>query len=290
MDITEGVPGLPLRLRIQVLGVDNCEPVPNAVVNLWHCDVRGGYSEFGMVAGNPVNAANESWLRGYQMTDAQGKCEFDTIFPGWYPGRATHIHFDAHIGFEPGGPINQSPNPSSTFMSQMYIPNALKTLVYTTVSAYLAKGDNPTGTHNDGIFQSSGSDDLMLMFDDSDFPDSLTADFTIGLDMAGTPVGLEDIRGRSYFQLDQNHPNPFADETTIPFTMKSAGMVTLSVFNAAGELVSQLAHRRLVEGEYSVTFNRHQAGDALPSGTYLFDMKVHHREGRFRQSLKMILA
>lgn len=288
-DITEGLPGLPLKLRIQVLGVDNCEPIPNAVVNIWHCDFRGGYSEFGMVAGNPVNAADETWLRGYQATDAEGKCEFDTIFPGWYPGRATHIHFDAHIGFVPGGPVNQSPDPSSTFMSQMYVPNALKTMVYTNIPAYQVKGDNPTGTHNDGIFQNSGSDDLMLMFDETDFPNSLTADFTIGLDMAGTPVGIEELKGHAYFRLHQNHPNPFSMETNIPFTMKSEGMVTLSVFNTAGELVSQLAHRRLVEGAYSVAFNRHQAGDHLPPGTYLFEMMVQHRNGRFRQNVKMII-
>lgn len=243
-----------------------------------------------MVAGNPVNAADETWLRGYQSTDAHGRCEFDTIFPGWYPGRATHIHFDAHIGFVPGGPINQTPNASSTSMSQMYFPNNIKSQVYNTIEVYQDKGDNPTGTHNDGIFLSSGSsNDLMLVFDDSDFPNSITADFTIGLDMAGTPVGVKDIKGSSYFQLHPNYPNPFSDTTTIPFTMMTTGMVTLSVFNGTGELVSQLAHRRLTEGDYSVTFDRQQAGDAFPAGTYILEMMVQHPDGRFRQSRKMLI-
>ena len=290
-DITEGEPGLPFRLRIQVLGVDNCEPVPNAVVNLWHCDIRGGYSQFGMISGNPVDAANETWMRGYQMTNAEGKCEFDTIFPGWYPGRATHIHFDVHTGFTPITPINQQVNPSSTFISQMFVPNAVKTLVYTNVEAYAEKGDNPTGTHNDGIAQNSGAvEDLTIAFDDSDFPDMLTGDFVIGLDMAGTPVGIEELKGIKYFELYQNTPNPFSAETEIPFVMKSAGMVTLSVFSLAGELIAQLAHRRLTEGEYSVSFNRDHVGQQLSPGTYLFEMMVLHRDGRFRQSRKMIIS
>jgi len=289
-DITEGEPGLAFKLRILVLGVDNCEPVPNAVVSLWHCDIRGAYSEFGMVGNNPIDASNETWLRGYQMTDAQGRCEFDTIFPGWYAGRATHLHFDVHLGFVPTLPINQQPNPSSTFISQMFVPNSVKTLVYTTIPEYLPKGDNPKGTDNDAIAQNSGAvEDLTIVFDETDLPQSLTGDFTIGLDMEGTPVGIENLRGVQYFELHPNTPNPFSDTTTIPFTMKSTGMVTLSVFKTTGELISQLVQRRLSQGDYSVTFDRHHTGEQLVAGTYMFEMMVHHRDGRFRQSQLMII-
>ncbi len=289
-DITEGEPGLPFRLRVQVLGVDNCQPVPDAVVNLWHCDIRGAYSEFGLIANNPVNAADETWMRGYQMTNAEGKCEFDTIFPGWYPGRATHIHFDVHIGFSPISPINQQPNPSSTFISQMFVPNSVKTLVYTSIPEYFDKGDNPTGTHNDFVAQNSEAvEDLTISFDETDFPNSITGDFIIGLDMAGTPVGTEDLKGLKYFELHQNNPNPFAHETAIPFTMKTTGMVTLSVFKPSGELISQLVQRHLLAGDYSVSFDRHLTGESLPAGPYLFEMMVHHKDGRFRQSQKMVI-
>lgn len=290
-NITEDQPGLPLKLKIKVLGVDNCEPVPNALVNIWHCDARGVYSEFGQVAGNPADASDSSWLRGYQVTDANGICEFETIFPGWYPGRATHIHFDVHLGFEPGGEVDSRHDPTSTFYSQMYLPNAIKTKVYSDHEAYAAKGDNPTGTNNDSLFKNAGSPEaLMLIFDESEYPESLSAEFTIGLDMAGTPTKTQNIEGRNHFRLKQNSPNPFSDNTVIDFEMLTAGTVTLSVFNTAGELAAQLMRRHLPTGDYTVEFNRNSPDYYLASGAYLFDMIVDNTEGRFRQSRKLIIV
>lgn len=290
-NITEDQPGLPLKLKIKVVGVSNCEPVPNALVNIWHCDARGVYSEFGQVAGNPADASDSSWLRGYQITDVNGICEFETIFPGWYPGRATHIHFDVHLGFEPGGQVDNRHDPTSTFYSQMYLPNTIKTKVYSDHDAYAAKGDNPTGTNNDTLFKNAGAPEaLMLIFDESEYPESLSAEFTIGLDMAGTPTKTHNLEGRSHFRLKQNSPNPFSDNTVINFEMLSAGMVTLSVFNAAGELAAQLMRRHLPTGEYTVEFNRNSPDYYLTSGAYLFDMIVDNAAGRFRQSRKLIIV
>lgn len=290
-NIVEDRPGMPLKLKIKVLGVVNCEPVPNAVVNIWHCDARGVYSEFGMVSGNPADASGAGWLRGYQVTDENGECEIETIFPGWYPGRATHIHFDVHLGFEPGGTVDRVPDASSTFFSQMYLPNSIKSKVYSDHEAYLEKGDNPTGTNNDTLFQNAGAPEaLMLAFDESDYPNSLTAEFCIGLDLAGTaPTRTVNLEGREYFRLKPNFPNPFSSSTEIGFTMISAGTVMLSVFNANGELAAQLMNRRLPGGEYSVEFNRATTDYYLPAGTYLFDMMVHNDQGRFRQSRRLVI-
>lgn len=290
-NITEGLPGFPLNLKIKVLGVNNCEPVPNAIVNIWHCNARGVYSEFGRVAGNPDDASESSWLRGYQKTDADGFCEFKTIFPGWYPGRATHIHFDVHLGFEPGGKIDSSHDETSTFYSQMYFPNSIKTKVYADHDAYAEKGDNPTGTNNDVLFQNAGAPEaLMLHFDESDYPNSLSAEFCIGLDMAGFPTKAQNLEGRNYFRLHQNTPNPFSETTRISFDMLTAGTVTLSVFNTAGTLAAQLMRRQLTTGDYTVDFNRKTADYFLASGTYFFDMMVDNPMGRFRQSQKLIVA
>lgn len=290
-DITEDRPGLPLKLKIKVLGVSNCEPVPNAVVNIWHCDARGVYSEFGMVAGNPDDASESTWLRGYQTTDVNGECEFETVFPGWYPGRATHIHFDVHLGFDPEEEVDRNHNESSTFYSQMYLPNNIKTKVYADHQAYTDKGDNPTGTDNDNLFRTAGAPEaLMLIFDETDYPDSLTAAFTIGLEMAGTPTKTQNLEGKNHFRLHPNSPNPFSEKTTISFHMLTAGTVTLSVFNTAGELAAQLMRRHLSTGDYTVEFNRTKADYFLPPGTYLFDMIVDNREGKFRQSRKLIIV
>src|SRR5918998_5648209 len=74
-DIREDREGAELRLGIRVRS-EACEPVPDAVVDLWHCDAEGSYS-----------TEPDTWLRGAQVTDSDGVAEFTTIYPGWYPGR-----------------------------------------------------------------------------------------------------------------------------------------------------------------------------------------------------------
>jgi protocatechuate 3,4-dioxygenase beta subunit len=86
-DIREGRPGAELRLGVRVRDVSaGCKPIRNAVVDVWHCDATGSYSEPG-----------ETFLRGLQVTDNEGTVEFTTLYPGWYPGRTVHIHAKVHI-------------------------------------------------------------------------------------------------------------------------------------------------------------------------------------------------
>jgi protocatechuate 3,4-dioxygenase beta subunit len=91
-DITEGKPGLPLVLHLSVLNASTCKPIPNAAVDIWHCDAVGVYS--GAIARNP----GTNFLRGIQRTDAGGVATFETVYPGWYQGRAVHNHVKVHIG------------------------------------------------------------------------------------------------------------------------------------------------------------------------------------------------
>ena len=86
-DIREGRDGAPLRLGVRVRDLGNgCKPISNAVVDVWHCDGTGSYSEPG-----------ETYLRGLQVTNRDGIVEFTTIYPGWYPGRTVHIHAKVHL-------------------------------------------------------------------------------------------------------------------------------------------------------------------------------------------------
>ena len=87
-DIREDREGVRLRQRVRIVGADNCEPMANVRVNIWHCDRDGDYSGYAAMGSEGL-----TYCRGYQMTDANGECEFVTIFPGWYPGRVTHVHF-----------------------------------------------------------------------------------------------------------------------------------------------------------------------------------------------------
>jgi protocatechuate 3,4-dioxygenase beta subunit len=103
-DITEGKAGVPLDLQITVVDASSCTPIENAAVDIWHCDANGFYSGFtnnspGGTAGYVDDGSNpDTFLRGVMLTDTNGLAEFATIYPGWYAGRAIHIHMKVHVG------------------------------------------------------------------------------------------------------------------------------------------------------------------------------------------------
>ncbi len=97
-DITEGKTGIPLSLTLTMVNSNNCSPIENARVDIWHCDKDGYYSEFnepGFLG--TQNHVGETFLRGIQLTDSNGQVTFKTIYPGWYYGRITHIHAEVFI-------------------------------------------------------------------------------------------------------------------------------------------------------------------------------------------------
>ncbi len=90
-DITEGMPGHPLRVGIQLVD-EACSPIPGALVEIWHCDVDGDYSAYTDGATDDDAGEGTTFYRGYQTSNADGIVEFLTSYPGWYRGRAVHIH------------------------------------------------------------------------------------------------------------------------------------------------------------------------------------------------------
>lgn len=141
-DITEGRRGAPLGLALQVVNAASCAPLAGVVVDVWHCDAAGVYSGYtGQLGG--VDTRGQTFLRGSQVTDAEGRVRFDTIYPGWYPGRTTHVHFKVHV--------------SSTreATSQIYFPEGVTAAVYAT-SEYAAHGQKDTSNANDGVARSGG--------------------------------------------------------------------------------------------------------------------------------------
>jgi protocatechuate 3,4-dioxygenase beta subunit len=88
-DLTEGRTGVPMALRIRVVDAAGGDPIPGAVLEVWHCDALGLYS-------------GDDTVRGVRTTDDRGYAEFSTIFPGWYAGRAVHVHAEVRVaGREP---------------------------------------------------------------------------------------------------------------------------------------------------------------------------------------------
>jgi protocatechuate 3,4-dioxygenase beta subunit len=137
IDITEKRPGLPVEYVFRVED-KNCKPIKHAKVDIWQCDVHGHYSDF-----KQENTVNETWLRGHQFTDEKGECRFQSIFPGWYNGRLTHLHAKVHVG----GVVVLTTN--------FFFPKEIEQEVYAT-SLY-PKGPNPVTMQQD--FELSGDKD-----------------------------------------------------------------------------------------------------------------------------------
>jgi protocatechuate 3,4-dioxygenase beta subunit len=80
-------------IEITILNTNNnCAALAGVTVDIWHCDKDGNYSEYGGSGMQSSDYTSVHFLRGRQVTDVNGKVSFTSIFPGWYPGRATHIH------------------------------------------------------------------------------------------------------------------------------------------------------------------------------------------------------
>ncbi|KAL2135761.1 hypothetical protein VTI74DRAFT_7131 [Chaetomium olivicolor] len=141
-DVVEGQPGVPLLLDYQVIDVSTCEPVPKVYVEMWHCNATGVYG--GVVApgnGNNADASNinNTFLRGIQLTDSDGVAQFDSIFPGQYTGRATHIHIMVHtnatlLANSTLGSENYASHVGQTFFDQSLITEVSKLAPYSTNS------------------------------------------------------------------------------------------------------------------------------------------------------------
>jgi protocatechuate 3,4-dioxygenase beta subunit len=154
-------PGALVTLNFLVSRVSGsaCTALSGAVVDVWHCDALGVYSDVD-------NARGQKFLRGYQTTDASGSAKFTTVYPGWYQGRAVHIHFKIR------------PTSSSEFTSQLFFDDALSTQVFAQ-APYSQKGTQGiTRNAADGIFQQSGG---KLTLNVTKSGDVYAATFDIGL-------------------------------------------------------------------------------------------------------------
>jgi protocatechuate 3,4-dioxygenase beta subunit len=144
-------PGSLLEVALVVSGVsgNSCRPIPGAVVDLWQCDHLGVYSD---VEDPSFNTKGKKFLRGYQVTDGEGRARFTTIYPGWYRGRTVHIHFKVRSPRER--------QPGYEFTSQFYFDDALTDRVFKE-APYLGRGERSTRNSGDGIFR-RGGEQLML--------------------------------------------------------------------------------------------------------------------------------
>jgi protocatechuate 3,4-dioxygenase beta subunit len=138
---------LALTFNVQRIRSNACTPLANVFVDVWHCDALGVYSD---VTDPGFNTRGQNWLRGYQVTDATGVATFSTIFPGWYQGRATHIHFKIRQAL--------TSNSAYEFTSQLFFPESFLTALYTSQAPYATKGDaGRLRNASDGIYSQGGA-------------------------------------------------------------------------------------------------------------------------------------
>jgi protocatechuate 3,4-dioxygenase beta subunit len=139
--------GTPLRLKFVVSTVGKtCAPLSKAIVDVWHCDAAGKYSDE-----SANNTVGQKFLRGSQVTDAKGVAQFLTVYPGWYQGRTVHIHFK--IRLTSGGKTHE-------FTSQLFFDDTLTDKVFKQ-APYSSRGARSQRNNNDGIF-GNGGNQLML--------------------------------------------------------------------------------------------------------------------------------
>ncbi|MGW9589197.1 intradiol ring-cleavage dioxygenase [Streptomyces chartreusis] len=168
-DITEGKSGVQLTLRLTVVdATDGCTPVKGAAVEIWHCDAWGYYS--GYTTANPGGSApaesedgstadDDTYLRGYQIANADGVVKFETIFPGWYTPRTCHIHLKVHTGGQKedgtyeGGKVN--------YTGQLFFDDTIAEEIFT-LEPYSKHSGSYTTLDDDMVYDGGGASSGLL--------------------------------------------------------------------------------------------------------------------------------
>ncbi|MEU0743733.1 intradiol ring-cleavage dioxygenase [Streptomyces sp. NPDC006134] len=207
-DVTEDRKGVPLTLTIKVIDSETCKPVRNAAVDIWHCDALGVYSGYeaqgsalpsGMATDAPPPEGGDmhleptdskTYLRGTWRTDNAGKVRFTSIFPGWYEGRAVHIHTKVHVdgkwtkgGYEGG---------RTCHTGQLYFEEEA-VLAVAKEKPYSTSTVRRVTLPEDVIYDDSGATGglLTLRYDKKRIAKGVAASITLGVDQDATNEGDE---------------------------------------------------------------------------------------------------
>lgn len=264
-DIREDRTGALHHVKMRIIGLENCLPMSNLRVNIWHCDRIGNYSGYG-------NQTGLTYLRGYQITDSNGEVTFVTIFPGWYTGRIAHIHFQVYV--------------SSVYaaVSQLTYPLVEKNAIYAESPEIYTKGADPLNFNQDGVFADGHALQLATLAENTE-TSSYDSFLEVAIQGSGT-TGLKDIEPETggQFKLFANNPNPFTNSTSIPFTLNHAAQVRLELYDLNGKKVVEVVNQRFSPGDHSIVLNRVVNGVTLQPGSYAYKLTTENSNGIFRQA------
>jgi protocatechuate 3,4-dioxygenase beta subunit len=150
VDIRSDRTGIEMTVKITIQDKNNsCAALEGAIVDIWHCDKDGNYSEYGGTSMQSTNYQSVHFLRGRQTTNSDGLAAYTTIFPGWYSGRAPHIH--VHVYDSTG---------NSLLVTQIAFPTDVCNTVYTTATQFYTKGKQDTSNASDNVFSDSVDTEL----------------------------------------------------------------------------------------------------------------------------------
>ena len=143
-DITEGLPGAPLALVLQVVDAE-CRPIEGARIDVWHCDAAGNYSGYARQGSDRRrDTRGETFMRGTQFADARGVAAFRTVWPGWYRGRTPHVHYKVFL------------DEATLLTSQLFFPDGASEAVFRAGPYRERAGAQDTTNATDGIARRAG--------------------------------------------------------------------------------------------------------------------------------------
>ena len=168
-------PGLPLTLQLAVSAYASgaCTPLQGAQVDVWHCDASGIYSDVQGVS------AGQNFLRGYQVTDANGIAKFTTIYPGWYSGRAVHIHVKVRL-------FDSSNNTTTEATMQVFFDDSVSDGVFASVAPYNSRGSRNTRNGADNIY---ANQTVLLLALTGDTTSGYTGNISVGVQVGKVNAG-----------------------------------------------------------------------------------------------------
>jgi protocatechuate 3,4-dioxygenase beta subunit len=251
-NITEGKPGVPVQLRIALVDSRSCAPLANAALDIWHCDALGVYSGFtaespdggpgggrgrgpggpppdfegdgfgpppgpppggfGGRGRGPREIDKTRFLRGVQLTDKDGLAQFATVYPGWYSGRAIHIHIKAHIvgGSHSGSASDPYSSGHVAHTGQLFFPEGLTERVAKLEPYSKRLGVHRTTQSEDHVFNSQHGSGVMLNIErlsKRSEADGFLATITLAVDPEATP-GPVGVGGRGRGGPMEQRPGP----------------------------------------------------------------------------------
>jgi protocatechuate 3,4-dioxygenase beta subunit len=170
--------GVPMTFSLTVLDMNNNNaPFAGTAVYVWHCDAAGGYSMYS------DGIEDETYLRGVQVADSEGRVTFTSIYPACYTGRWPHIHFEVYPDVDS---ISDAANAIAT--SQAALPEDVSTGVYA-LAGYEGSTANlaQVTLANDNVFGDDGGE-LQLATASGDITAGYAVTLTARVDTTTTPT------------------------------------------------------------------------------------------------------